>query len=192
MMSDATAPVIERARQRDPDAIAELYRQHVQAIARYIGYRVADSAAIEDLTAEVFLRMVEGLPRYRPTGAPFEAWLYRIAAAQVANYYRQRQRRPLEELSESMRNGHPPVEMDIQRKEELAELQAALNRLDEEHQTILFLRFVERKSHDETARILGKSVQAVATAQHRALKRLAALLGGEKSERHYLRGRPSS
>ena len=78
--------LIERAQQGDPEAVAGLYRQHVQAIARYIAYRVPEAQVVEDLTAEVFLRMVEGLPGYRWTGAPFEAWLYRIAAARVADY----------------------------------------------------------------------------------------------------------
>ncbi|HEX3051811.1 MAG TPA: sigma factor-like helix-turn-helix DNA-binding protein, partial [Aggregatilineaceae bacterium] len=61
--------------------------------------------------------------------------------------------------------------------------------LSEEQQTILLLRFVERKSHEEVAQILEKSVRAIATAQHRALKSLAEILGTAKVSRHYLRGK---
>jgi RNA polymerase sigma-70 factor (ECF subfamily) len=61
--------------------------------------------------------------------------------------------------------------------------------LTDEQQTILILRFVERKSHEEVADILGKSERAVATAQHRALKKLATLLGTSKTTRHYIRGK---
>ena len=181
--------LIERAQQGDPDAIAGLYRQYVQAITRYIAYRVSDDAVIEDLTADVFLRMVEGLPAYRVTGAPFEAWLYRIAATRIADYYRQQQRHPLEVLNEAVRSDHTSLEMTLQEREELNELREALEQLDEEQQTILILRFVERKSHQEVADIVGKSVRAIATAQHRALKRLAELLGTQKTDRHYLRGK---
>ena len=181
--------LIERAQQGDPDAIAGLYRQHVQAIARYIAYRVPDQATVEDLTADVFLRMVEGLPGYEVTGAPFEAWLYRIAATRVADFYRQRERHPIRALDEAIGSGHTPLEMSLQEREELDELRAALAQLDDEQQTILILRFVERKSHEEVAGIVGKSVRAIATAQHRALKRLAELLGTEKAGRHYLRGK---
>lgn len=181
--------LIERAQQGDPDAIAGLYRQYVQAITRYIAYRVSDDAVIEDLTADVFLRMVEGLPAYRVTGAPFEAWLYRIAATRIADYYRQQQRHPLEVLNEAVRSDHTSLEMTLQEREELTELREALEQLDEEQQTILILRFVERKSHQEVADIVGKSVRAIATAQHRALKRLAELLGTQKTDRHYLRGK---
>jgi RNA polymerase sigma-70 factor (ECF subfamily) len=160
----------------------------VRSITRYIAYRVSDEAVVEDLTAEVFLRMVEGLPQYRVTGAPFEAWLYRIAAARVADFYRDRQRHSEQELTEILGDGRTPLELGLQQREELEELRAALGQLSEEHQTILILRFVERKSHEDVARILNKSVRAIATAQHRALKKLAALLGTDKAGRHYIRG----
>jgi len=180
--------LIARAQQGDEEAIAGLYRYYVRSITRYVAYRVSDEAVVEDLTAEVFLRMVEGLPQYRVTGAPFEAWLYRIAAARVADFYRDRQRHAEQELTEILGDGRTPLELGLQQREELEELRAALAQLSEEHQTILILRFVERKSHEDVARILNKSVRAIATAQHRALKKLAELLGTDKAGRHYIRG----
>jgi RNA polymerase sigma-70 factor (ECF subfamily) len=181
--------LIARAQAGDGDAMASLYRRHVDAIACYIAYRVPDAAAVEDLTAEVFLRMVESLPGYHPTGAPFEAWLYRIAATRVADHYRRgpwRQERGLDEASVGTHD--LALEWDIVEREEFAALRAALHELTDEQQTILLLRFVERKSHGEVARILDKSPQAVAAAQHRALRKLADLLGTSKFGRHYLRG----
>lgn len=179
--------LVERAQRGDEEAVAILYRRYVRAIARYIAFRVPDAVAVEDLTAEVFLRMVEGLPRYQMTGAPFEAWLYRIAMARVADFYRDRARTE-QTLSETLGDGQGPLDLNVQHREELEELRAALGQLSEEHQTILILRFVERKTHDEVAQIMNKSVSAIATAQHRALKRLAELLGTDKAGRHYFRG----
>lgn len=190
MTATSEQQLIARAQRGDGEAVAALYRRHVGAIARYIAYRVPDDAVVEDLTAEVFLRMVEGLSGYRQTGAPFEAWLYRIAAARVADYYRHQTRaaeQPLDDVPAD--DGEPTLEFDLTQKEEFATLREALQQLSDEHQTILLLRFVERKSHEEVARLLGKSVQAVAVAQHRALRRLAELLGTDKQDRHYLRGR---
>ncbi len=190
MTGTSEQQLIARAQRGDGDAVAALYRRHVDAIARYIAYRVPDDAAVEDLTAEVFLRMVEGLPTYRNTGAPFEAWLYRIAAARVADYFRQQARSATDALDEgSAADVASALELDLAQREELDTLRAALQQLNEEQQTILLLRFVERKSHEEVARILGKSERAVAVAQHRALKKLAELLGTNKQDRHYLRGR---
>lgn len=190
-MTSPENSLIRRAQQGDANAVAELYRRYVPAITRYVSYRVSNNAVIEDLTAEVFLRMVESLPHYEITGAPFEAWLYRIAAARVADYYRLRERRPEQELTETIHAGQPSLELSVEQHEEMEALRAALSQLNEEQQTILILRFVERKSHEEVAVIVNKSVRAIATAQHRALKRLASLLGTEKSARHYIRGKSS-
>lgn len=191
-MSDTSERnLIERAQRGDPDAVAGLYRRYVQAIARYVAYRVSDSAVIEDITADVFLRMVEGLPRYQFTGAPFEAWLYRIASARVIDYYRQQNRQSGPGLDEELGRELVSLETNVQEREEVDELRAALHQLTGEQQTILILRFVERKSHEEVAHLLNKSVDAITTAQHRALKRLAELLGTEKVGRHYLRGSSS-
>jgi RNA polymerase sigma-70 factor (ECF subfamily) len=188
-MSESLRELIERAQAGDSDAVAVLYRTHAQAIYRYIAYRVSNPADAEDLTAEVFLRMVEGLPAYRYTGAPFEAWLYRIAAARIVDHRRRASRHPQAELAEDVTDGSPVPEEQVQQRSEFEVLREAVRRLSDEHQTILVLRFVENRTHKEVANILGKTVTAVKTAQYRALTQLAALLGSREKARHYLRGR---
>ena len=168
--------------------MAALYETFAQAIYRYILYRVPTAADAEDLTAEVFLRMVEGLPTFNLTGAPFEAWLYRIAAARIVDFRRRVTRRPQTELSDALPDRTPLPEEQVLQTREVTALRAALQQLPDEYQTLLVLRFIENKSHKEVAEIMGKSASAIRTAQHRALKQLAALLGSEKV-RHYLRGR---
>ena len=74
MQSLNVSHLIHRAQHGDRDAVAKLYHAHVQPIYRYISYRVPNGAA-DDLTAEVFLRMVEGLSSYVQNGAPFEVFL---------------------------------------------------------------------------------------------------------------------
>jgi RNA polymerase sigma-70 factor (ECF subfamily) len=162
---------------------------YAQVIFRYIVIRVPTNADAEDLTAEVFVSMVKGLPTYQVTGAPFEAWLYRIAAARVADFYRQSQRRPQTELTENLQDGSLLPEEQILQKQKLDQLRAVLSQLPEEYQTILILRFVERKSHEEVAELLDKSITAVKSIQHRALTRLTELLGSDHKVRHYLRGK---
>lgn len=188
MLTEPEARLIQRAHDGDPDATAQLYRRYAQAIFRYVSYRVPDAAAAEDLTAEVFLRMVEGLPHYVSNGAPFVAWLYRIAAARVADYYRCRARRPEAVLRDTEPDRTSSPEGALQDSEEVSALREALGQLSPEQQDILLLRFVEHKSHAEVALILGRSVTAIKSAQHRALTRLADLLGTSGKARHYLRG----
>ena len=77
------SPLIQRAKQRDPDAITEIYQRYSGQIYRFCLYRVSDEATAQDLTADVFLNMVESLPRYEDRGAPFMAWLFRLAHDRV-------------------------------------------------------------------------------------------------------------
>lgn len=180
--------LVVRAKRGDKEAISALYQAHAQAIYRYIFYRVPTMADAEDLTAEVFLKMVEGLPSYQVTGVPFEAWLYRIAAARITDFYRRTRRRPQSELTENLTDTGPPPEEELQRSQEMEALRQVLKQFNEDEQTILLLRFVERKSHKEVADILGKTVSAVKSTQHRALVQLASLMGSGEKVRHYLRG----
>jgi RNA polymerase sigma-70 factor, ECF subfamily len=180
-----TPHIIQRAKKGDTEAITALYQQYAPVIYRYIAYRTPTTTDAEDLTAEVFLKMVEGLPAYRLRGVPFEAWLYRIAAARIADFYRRK--KPISELSESLTDSKPLPEDALQNAQELDNLRGVLRQFSEDEQNILILRFVERKSHKDVAEIMGKSITAVKSAQHRALIQLAGLFGEEKV-RHYLRG----
>lgn len=179
--------LIQQAQAGDREAVASLYQTHVDRIYRYVYYRVSTEQDAQDLTAEVFVKMVEGLANYRVTGVPFEAWLYRIAAARVIDFRRRANRRPQSELSENLFEDDTSPENRLLNQQEVEILRRAVSSLNEEQQTILVLRFIERKSHQEVAAIVHKSVSAVKSIQHRALTQLAQLLG-ETKVRHYLRG----
>lgn len=183
-----TAALLARAQKGDREAVALLYEIYSQAIFRYIVIRVPTTADAEDLTAEVFVTMVKALPSYQVTGAPFEAWLYRVAGARVADFHRRAYRRPQTELSETLHDFEPLPEEEMQQKQRLDQLRSLFRELSEEHQTILILRFVERKSHEEVALLLNKTVASVKSTQHRALKRLTEMMGSRRKARHYLRG----
>ena len=179
---------VRQAQRGDASAVEVLYQQHIEAVYRYIYYRVSSQRDAEDLTAEVFVKMVEGLPGYRFTGAPFEAWLYRIASSRVIDYHRRNRRRPETELDESLADTSTHPEDQIQHRQEIETLRSALRQLSDDEQTLLILRFVEHRSHIEVADIMSKTPTAVKAMQHRALIRLASLLGSEEKVRHYLRG----
>lgn len=186
--SDTIEALIRRAQSGDSNAVTRLYEMHIDKIFRYVAYRVPETEA-EDITSDVFINMVEGLPNYTFTGAPFESWLYRIASARVADYYRKTKQSEHVELPETLKSSNPEPEETLIIDQEQAKIREKLQHLSEEQQTILIMRFVERKSHEEVADLLNKTVTAVKTTQHRALKRLAQLMGQAEKERHYLRGR---
>lgn len=188
MITSDLQATVRRAQQGDQAAIAGLYEHYAPIIYRYVYYRVAETADAEDLTAEVFVQMVRALPRYQWTGAPFDAWLYRIANARVVDFRRRQQRRPMVQISDTLEDTRPKPEDQVQQRMEIEALRVALRQLNDEQQHILVLRFVERKSHQEVAEILGKSMTAVKSAQHRALAQLVTAMGSEEKIRHYLRG----
>lgn len=179
--------IILRAKKGDSGAVTILYERYVDRIYRYIAYRVPNDDA-EDITAEVFVKMVEGLPKFTITGAPFESWLYRIAATRIADYHRKNQRTTEVELTDFVADKEPLPEEHILNEQEAEKLKQALSLLSEEQKLVLMLRFIERRTHQDVADVIGKSVSAVKSIQHRALVELTRILGSEQKVRHYLRG----
>jgi RNA polymerase sigma-70 factor (ECF subfamily) len=182
-MSDSShqdAALIEGAVAGDADAFGELYLLHLDAIYRYVFYRVGDPSDAEDLTEQVFLNAWKALPNYERRKSPFASWLYRIAHNAVVDYHR-RQRPavlvPSREEVEWVSDQPLPVEQVI-KAEEVAELAAAIAQLPDDQQQVIVLRFIEGLKHVEVARIMGKSEGACRVIQHRALVALSRLLSG--------------
>jgi RNA polymerase sigma-70 factor (ECF subfamily) len=170
--ADARA-LVQRAQAGDADAATALYQRHGSAIFRYFLFRVGDQAAAEDLTSEVFLQMVRALPRYQERGAPFAAWLFRIAHARLVDYHRLAARRPSAALRETTPDRAPGPDVQAADRDDLRQLNSALATLTEEQQMVIQLRFIEEQSLEATARVLGKSVNAIKSMQHRAMQHLA-------------------
>lgn len=174
----AEVRLVERAQKGDKGAIGELYRAHVDMVYRYIYARVGDVAVAEDLTAQVFLKALEGLPTYEPSGSPFAAWLYRIAHARTVDHWRQQQRRREVVLDESLPAAEPAPGDRLVLETEWNTALDLLAKLTDDQQDVLILRFIGEMSLSEVADALGKTVGAVKAAQHRALAALARLMEG--------------
>jgi RNA polymerase sigma-70 factor (ECF subfamily) len=168
--------LVQQAKQGDKKAISELYRRHVDMVYRYVWARVGDDAVAEDLTGQVFLKALEGLPTYEPSGRPFAAWLYRIAYARVVDYWRQQERRPEVPLDESLPAYEPrPGELLLVEDEWRLAIDL-LAQLTDDQQDVLILRFIGEMTLTEVAETLGKTIGATKAVQHRALASLARLL----------------
>jgi RNA polymerase sigma-70 factor, ECF subfamily len=162
--------LIERAKQ-DPDAFAVLYERYVDRIYAYVYYRTGDAREAEDLTARVFYRALAHIPEFNQRGAPFAAWLYRIAHNLIANWRRDRGRHPELPLDDLLRmqTREPTPHMQAERAEDHRALLEAMRRLPPERQQLLILKFVDDLSNIEIGRILGRSEGAIKSLYHRTL-----------------------
>jgi len=176
-MADATInDLIGRAQRGSPEAYGDLYNCLYQEIYRYLCYRTGDPMVAEDLTSEVFLRMVQALPRYRVEASPFKAWLFQIARNLAIDHYRQAGKQSLVVMDENMGSADPEMDRMIESRLNSASLLQSLASMDELYRDVLLLRFIEDLSAAETARILEKSEDAVKALQRRALLALRVML----------------
>jgi RNA polymerase sigma-70 factor (ECF subfamily) len=164
--------------QGDLTAISELYNLHVDRIYQYVRYRTGDDQTAEDITAEVFLRAIESLGTYNDRGAPFVAWLYRIAHARVIDYWRSSKRRqtaPLDDplLQDGLVTTDDAIDIDFLQHRSLW---IALRQLTDDQQNVIILKFVQGLGNAEIAQMLGKTEGAIKALQRRALESLARLL----------------
>ena len=161
---------------REPEAFGELYLRNVERIYQYIYYRVGNATDAEDLTARTFYQALDNFQRYVDQGAPFVAWLYRIAHNLVANHHRSHGRWKLASIDEmelTARSADRPDRL-AENSERHHALWAAINRQPEERQRLLILKFADRLSNDEIGRLLGRTESAIKSLYFRTLKALRA------------------
>ena len=169
--------LLTQAQRGSAEAFGKLYRSNVQAIFRYVFYRVNDTQLAEDLTGDVFARALRDLPGYRDQGRPFIAWLYRIAHARVVDHYRRYERRPVEtDIDAEPLAFTPDMDQGLVRRQAARALRQAIAELTEDQQQVIILRFIEGHRTDKVAEIMGKNANAIKALQHRALRSLATRL----------------
>jgi len=170
--------LVNQAQGGDVNAVGELYDRHHAAIFRYVRSRVRNQRQAEDLTGEVFVRMLAGLPNYRPTQVTFRAWLYRVAHNLVVDHYRQENNHTLVALdhAEGMSEGKNNPDSIIEHHLTVQEVQHALETIDPVQREVVILRFLVGMPLKEVALTLDKTVAAVKSLQHRGLADLRLAL----------------
>ena len=159
-------------------AVGELYDRHHTRIFRYLWSRLRDRHLAEDLTGEVFARMVRDLPRYRPRGVPFQSWLYRIAHNLAVDHQRASSRREFVPLyyAEGLDAEQQDPASEVEHQLTVERVVTALGALDPTQQEVVVLRFLVGLSLREVAATLDKTVAAVKSLQHRGLVALRVAL----------------
>lgn len=175
------AELVARLKQYDPQAVSTVVERYGTALHRYVAAIVGDHHLAEDLVSETYVRMLERVGEYTYTGAPFRAWLYRVAHNLAVNAVTRTRTMPNEAALTNLE--HPagdPADAAV-RREEHAAVRAAMASLTEEQQRVLLLRFVASQPIAEVARQLDRSEGSVKQLQLRALRSLGRLLGHEEA-----------
>jgi RNA polymerase sigma-70 factor (ECF subfamily) len=170
------AELVIRLKQYDSEAVSEVVINHGAALHRYVAAIVGDYHLAEDVVSETYMRMLKHIDTYVYTGAPFRAWLYRIAHNLAINAVRRERPVAGEEVLEQILAPDANPEQAIEQGEEHAALRQALLTLTEEQQQVLLLRFVSEQSTAEVAHALQKSEGSVKQLQFRGLRALARRL----------------
>ena len=173
MKADETARVV--AARQDPGQFAPLYEANFELVYAYVARRVKGRAEVEDLVSDVFRRALQALAGYESRGAPFSAWLLRIAANAVVDRARRAKRRA--PTAEDLELGESPSDSERVDAESRARLFRCVSELPADQRRTIELRFGAEKSIREIAALLGKSEGAVKQLQLRALAALRKKIG---------------
>jgi RNA polymerase sigma-70 factor (ECF subfamily) len=170
--------VIEAAQAGDLDAIASLYDSHINQVYRYALARLANIHDAEDVTEEIFFKMINGLTGYQWRRVPFAAWLMRIARNEVISFTRRNGKHAQDtELPEEIidQRNNDPAEA-TEKILALEDLRRAVALLPEAQREVIIFRFASGLSVADTAKALGKNENNVKVLQHKGMQRLQLLM----------------
>jgi RNA polymerase sigma-70 factor (ECF subfamily) len=165
--------LIEEAK-HDAEAFGKLYQQYVRRIYNYLYRHTGNQTEAEDLTSRTFYRALRGIHGYKDKGGSFQAWLFRIAHNLVVNWYRDQSRHQVVSLEVTSDHAGQAVHRDephekIVRTERQELVARLIDQLPEIRKTLLILKFVEKMSNEEIAKVLGKTEGAIKSLYHRTL-----------------------
>ncbi|HEY0134879.1 MAG TPA: RNA polymerase sigma factor [Nannocystis sp.] len=172
------AALLAAAQRGERAAQTQLYNRHRERVARQVLRMIGNSAAVDDLVQEVFIRAFTALPRFRGD-AQLSTWLYTIATNRVRNWWDSQRR---QQRRETMASGDPPDECEdpmaqIEAKEHLARFYMALGALPDRLREAFVARAIEGMSLLEASAALGRPVSTVSYHTLRAEEALCTALG---------------
>jgi RNA polymerase sigma-70 factor (ECF subfamily) len=171
-----TAAAVLAAKRGDSDALRYLYLRYADNVFGYVRSIVRDDYDAEDVTQQVFAKLIVVIGRYEQRSMPFSAWILRVAHNAAIDHVRTRRPVPCEEV-------HPrDIEEDASGRERFADLRLALAALPPEQRNVIMLRFLVGLSPREIAERLGRSEDAVHGLQHRGRRRLRVELARIQEE----------
>ena len=163
----------------DEEAFNEIIKEYFDRLVLFINGFVQDFAAAEDIAVDVFSDLIVHKNRYN-FKSPLKTYLFVLARSRALNYIKRRKLVPMVDLEEAAHLGAPSAEelfLEDQRKKDLYR---ALEALEEQQRTAIYLVYLEDLSCTDAAKVMGKSVKQVYNLLYRAKEKLRTILGMEE------------
>ena len=165
-----------QAAQQDPALFRPLYQRYFETIFRFIYRRVADEALSSDICSVVFLKALQKIKGYSFQGVPFSSWLYRLASNEVAQHYRQQNKKRIVSIEESQLNSIIDHDEPENRSHQIQQMISVLDQLKEKDLILIELRFFEERPFKEIAEIIGITESNAKMKTYRALEKLKKMM----------------
>lgn len=160
---------------KTPQAFAPIYDKYFLQIFRYILQRVENEQIASDLTSDVFAKALFNLKKYKFKGAPFSAWLYRVAFNEIATRHRKNKLQRTINITEDAWSLFTSEEKEDEQEfspQQLAKLKTCLSQLKTHEVELIEMRFFEDRPFKEIGEILDITTENARVKTHRALKKL--------------------
>ena len=168
--------LVERAKLGDKQAFARLYEKYLDAIYRYIYFKVGqDQMEAEDQTQKVFMKSWEQLATFDSRGGTFQAWIYRIAHNLVVDFYRS-QKNTINSVELELIPDEKNLEAEVLNRFEVDAVKQALIHLSADQREVISLKYIEDLTNKEICQIMHKKPDAVRALQSRAVRQLQKIV----------------
>jgi RNA polymerase sigma-70 factor (ECF subfamily) len=174
--------LLKRAREYDTQALAEIYDRYAEVIYRYLYRYVGNAEQAEDLTSEVFVRLLQVLGTAKAPRDQIGGWLYRVAHNLAMDWFRQQAKESSLSLDEELVAGDDSPATRLEEDQRQKRLREAISQLTPSQQQVIVLRFAEGLKLGEIGQLLRKSEGSVKLVQYRAIRRLRKLLEHEEKK----------
>lgn len=170
---------IGKIKENNQKVITTMYNTYKETVFKSI-YRILKNTEVaEDLTNDVFLKIIEQIDKYREN-ISFNSWIKTMSINLAIDYHRKTSNKNTfnsidDEDSTLAITDHSNPESDIINDENVVELVKNLKRLPPSYERVLELRFYKNLSYEEIADVINKPVGTVKATLHKAKNKLKQL-----------------
>jgi RNA polymerase sigma-70 factor (ECF subfamily) len=166
----ADEPLDNKEMLESTDNFEAAYESHAKSIYKFLFWRTQDTQLSEDLTSSTFEKAWVSRKSFR--GGSVQAWLYRIARNVLIDHWRKKKELFVDDVDSLQEDARPGVGELLDKDSQLQLMRKALDKLPEDMQSVVTLRFIEGLSCKQVAKNLSLSESNVRVIQYRALKKL--------------------